>query len=264
MKTLSLVLNYASEASEPEVSIEQEPIADNSLTVDDLINMTALARQGVSANLYRPDTCNVAVVDGKVLTDLTFFTWPKPLSLPYELKSNYGNILPAITIQQEREFDFVINKETKIRLPFSVSSVSYSLTQLPFFNSIGEVAPAPVVTFDEMYAYVDSVVIGVIRLKCVANGYSHTLSLSFDKGDRSFSNYNISVSATYYNSSDTMKVSSAKVELPGCLELLLQTCGEDLITEHRHGSVINRDEKIPVVYYSDCDGNFLALRYENP
>ena len=69
MKSLNLIINYASEAVEPAVSLEQESIADNSLTTTDLYKMLSLARSGVSAKLYRPETCNVSVVDGEVLAD---------------------------------------------------------------------------------------------------------------------------------------------------------------------------------------------------
>ena len=266
MKALNLIINYVSEAVEPAISLEQEPIAGNSLTTTDLYKMLALARSGVSAKLYRPETCNVSVVDGEVLADLVVYAWTKPLDLTYTLATNYGSVVERVRIKQYREFDFIINLSKKVELPFIVSSISYQKTQLPFFDSLGNVVDEPVITFDDRYVYTDSEVIGVIRVSCVADGFSNTVSLSFTKEDQSIDSVNITLSSTFYNSSGSLLTEATSLKLPGCLELLLSTCENELLTEKTHGKVEgeDKDKQIPVVYYSDCDGSFLAVRYENP
>lgn len=263
MKKLTLVLNYAASTYSPTVGLEQEPVADNTLTTTDLYSMIAMVKSGKSAKLYKPETCNVSIIDGKVLADLIVYSWPKPYDLDYTTVTNYGEIKDRISIKQSREFDFIINMSTKIELPFIVESISYETTQLPFFNNDGEVVPEPVITFDERFVYVSSEVIGVIRLTCVAKGYSHIVSLSFDKGDSNIDNVNISVSSNWYYGGE-LNTETLSLELPGCLALLLKTCEDDLITERNYGSVKGKDTLIPVVYYSDCDGSFLTVRYEKP
>lgn len=263
MNCLSLVLNYSSALAAPSIGLEQAAVVDGSLTTTDLYKMVSLAKNGVSAKLYRPDTCEVSVVDGQVLVDLDLFVWPKPLGLDHTIASNIGTLSPGIEHIVDREFDFIINFSRQIELPFVVSSISYELTQLPFFDSSGNVVQTPSISFDDRYAYVDSDVVGVIRIKCRAIGLKHTLSLAFDKNDSDISGVNITASATYtYN--DELLTSSLTMELPGCVELLLSSCEDTLLTEYTYGIVKDKSELIPVVYYSDCDGSFLALRYEKP
>lgn len=261
MKRLSLVVTYTKDTFSPTVGIEQEPVADNSLTTDDLINMLALVRSGISAKLYRPDTCDVAVVNGEVLADLIVYTWPKPYDLSYELASNYGELSARVAVTQDREFDFVINLSKQIELPFCVESISYSETQLPFFDNTGSIVESPAITFDDKFVYISSEVIGVIRIKCRAKGHQRTLSLSFAKDDNILSSIDITTSASW-KYQDELQTTVEKMELPGCLELLLATCDDDLLREKKYGSFGAKDELIPVVYYSDCDGSFMALRYE--
>ena len=78
MKKLTLVLNYAASTYSPTVGLEQEPVADNTLTTTDLYSMIAMVKSGKSAKLYKPETCNVSIIDGKVLADLIVYSWPKP------------------------------------------------------------------------------------------------------------------------------------------------------------------------------------------
>jgi hypothetical protein len=53
--------------------------------------------------------------------------------------------------------------------------------------------------------------------------------------------------------------------LPGCLEQLLEACPDGgLIADRGSVSVSDQEDLVPVVYYSACTGNVLALRYEQP
>lgn len=264
MKRLSLVFNYIRDLDQPELSLEQEAVADNSLTTDDLTKMLALVRAGVSAKLYRPETCNVSVVDGNILVDLNVFVWPKPFNLNYTFALNYGTAADRVYLQQNREFDFIINGSKKTPLPFTVSTIEYSLTQLPFFDKLGNIVDPPSITFDSRNAITDKEVIGVIRITCVAEGWQHPVQLTFDKDDNSISNFNVTASTTFRDTDENLQTVAERLELPGCVELLLSTCEDDLLTEHKYGSVKDKDEKVPVVYYSDCDGSFLVVRYEKP
>lgn len=268
MKTLSLVINYTAEtANEPSLGLEQKAVASNSLTTDDLYEMLSLARSGVSAKLYRPRTCDVSVVGGAILTTLTAYVWPKPLDLNYTLATNYGTVSERQAITQYREFDLVINMSKTVELPFTASSISYQKSQLPFFDATGNIVGEPIITFDDRYAYVSTEVVGVIRVSCTACGFSNTVDLSFTKdAQQTISNINITLSASFYTSSNTLSTTALSLDLPGCLELLLSTCENELLTEKTYGSVDSDDDDVtvPVVYYSDCSGKFLQVRDEKP
>lgn len=133
---------------------------------------------------------------------------------------------------------------------------------MPCLDDRSRVVAPPIVTAAASSISVDADIVGVLRIKCAAAGWLHTLVLRFDKGDSKISDIDVAVSAKWAAGGET-SAQSLDLTLPGCLETLLETCDDgDLKYERGSGRVIEPDETVPVVYYSECDGQKLALRYE--
>lgn len=263
-QTASLTALYAGSSAVAAVrlALEQEPVADNSLTTTDLAAMLALVRSGVSAKTYRATTCPASVVDGQVLCPLDLWVWLVPLSLPYTLSANQGELGERIPVTLEREFDLVINFERTVQLPFATSALAWEWSAMPCLDGKSQVVAPPKVTATASSISVDADIVGVLRIRCAAVGWLHTLMLRFAKGDSKISDIDVAVSAGWMDAGETV-AKSVDLQLPGCLETLLETCDDgDLKYERGSGKVIKPDETVPVVYYSECDGQKLALRYE--
>jgi hypothetical protein len=263
-QTASLSATYAgsSAAAAARLSLEQEPVADNRLTTTDLAAMLALVRSGVSAKTYRAATCPASVVAGQVICPLDLWVWPVPVGLSYTLAANQGELGERIPVTMEREFDLVINFERTVQLPFETSSLTWEWSAMPCLDARSRVVDPPTVTATASSISVNADIVGVLRIRCAAVGWLHTLVLRFDKGDAKISDIDVAVSAKWEIADETF-AESADLKLPGCLETLLETCDDgNLKYERGSGHVLEPDETVPVVYYSECDGQKLALRYE--
>lgn len=262
----SLTALYTGEASGSAVrlTMEQEPVPDNSLTLDDLEAMLALVRSGRSAQSYRPPTCPASVVNGVVVVPLDLWVWPVPLDLDYSLSPNQGVISSAIAVEIEREFDLVIDFERRIDLPFLTSSLSWEWSALPCFDRMSNEVDRPSVTAEPAALLIGSEILGVLRIKCTAIGYLHTLLLSFVKGTDAITGVKAAVTASWRENNATQTESLA-LDIPGCVTQLLETCPDGTNKRERVlGSMQPEEQAVPVVYFSDCDGTVMAVRYERP
>jgi len=249
-------------AGAPRLGLEQEPMADNSLTLDDLEQMLALVRSGVSARTYRPASCPASVVEGSVLVPLDLWVWPVPIDLPYTLTPNQGDLGAAIAVSIEREFDLVIDFQRRVELPFATSAISWQWTGIPCFDRMSNEVPRPTVSAEPDAIMVDTEILGVLRIKCTAVGYLHTLQLEFVKGTNAITDVHCAVTASWQVNGEPM-TANLPLDLPACAAQLLETCeGGQLVRERALGSVSREKPLRTVVYYNDCDGSELAVRHE--
>ena len=267
-QTATLTVTYAGDAynasaTSARLALEQEPVADSKLTTNDLTVMLALVRSGVSAKAYIPASCPASVVDGQVICPIDVWVWPSPGNLAYTLTANQGSLGERIRVEMEREFDLVINFERTVQLPFDTTSLSWEWSVMPCLDSNSQpVAVAPNVTATSSTISVDADVIGVLRVKCMAVGWLHTLVLRFAKGDATITNIDVVVTAQWESGGEN-QTARLPIELPGCLKTLLETCDDgELKYERGMGAVRYPNETYAVVYYSECNGHKLALRYE--
>jgi hypothetical protein len=260
--SLSTVYSGPSAAAAARLTLEQEPVVDNRLTTTDLIAMLALVRSGFSAKTYRPASCPASVVAGQVVCPLDVWAWPVPLDLAYTMHANQGSLGARIPVVMEREFDLVINFERTVQLPFVTSALTWAWSDMPCLDARSNVVASPTVTATASSLSVDADIVGVLRVRCAAVGWLHTLVLRFDKGAEKITDIDVAVSAKWVAAGETSTLSQ-DLELPGCLETLLETCDDgDLAYERASGKIIQPEDTVPVVYYSECDGQKLAIRFE--
>lgn len=261
--TLAIPYITDDQAAEASLLLEQEPVADNSLTTDDLAAMLALVRAGYSAKTYRPSSCPASVVNGQAVVPLHVWAWPSPLELPYALSANQGVLGERIVVEVEREFEVVFDFERTVTLPFMVRSINTEWTDLPCFDRASNEMPRPQVTIDGGAMTLSAEVLAVLRVRCVAVGYLHTLVLRVDKGGSAITDVKAVVSAGWLSAGE-WKTAEKTLELPGCVALLLATCDDGGLVAESRGSARDDSARVAVVYYNDCTGDELAVRHERP
>lgn len=265
MTAISLAITYAEEAqaSVPALALEQVPVADNGLTTEDLAAMLALVRAGYSAKTYRPRSCPASVVDGRVVVPLHVWAWPVPIDLPYVIAANQGDLAAPVLVEVEREFDVVFDFVDRVTLPFAVRSVAWEWTAMPCFDRLSNEVPRPAVTVDGNTLTLGDEVLAVLRVRCVAVGYLHALTLRIGKGTNAITDVEAVVSAGWRAKAGA-QATELQLDLPGCVDLLLASCADGSLVAEAHGSVRDDTERVAVVYYNDCTGAELAVRYERP
>jgi hypothetical protein len=263
--TLTYTVNAEAGASEPSLNLEQAAVSKGNVTMADLYAMLALVRSGVSARTYLARDCAARVVGGAVLVDLTAYVWPSALDLAYTLAVSipaWTVIGPAVEISQWRDFDLVVPMSAAVELPFLAADLSL-VWQTPCYNRYGEAVAAPAIDQDGLALRLDSEVFGVIRVRCRAMGFQHTLALTIPKGTSRVEDIDLTLIATWPISNGT-EVEDLDLQLPGCVEDLLATCEDGTLVAEVGGSVSADDPRQPVVYWNPCEkeSNVIEVRYE--
>lgn len=267
--TLTLQYQPAEAASgqpAPWVRLEQEPVRSGALTQTDLLTMLALVQAGTSARAYRPADCVAYVQGDQAHADLAVYAWPSSLDLDYTLTPLLVELGQVTSLRQERDFDLVVPMADSVDLPFLMDALSLTW-QTPCYNRFGQQVGPPGITHTGASLDLSAEVFGVLRVRGQALGFRHAchFALAKDLG-ASISDITPVVTAAWTDPDQGQQTERLEIELPDCLTDLMALC-PDGISQRAHalGSVTDPDEDIvPVVYYSTCTGQVLALRYERP
>jgi hypothetical protein len=262
----TLTIPYTGPASillSPWLRLEQEPVDTTRLSLSDLQTMLAMAINGVPAQVYTAPSCPASVRAGGVVVPLTVWVWPSALDLPYRLTAALGVVGEPIRIEQEREFDLVIDFASVVDLPFIVADVDWEWSDLPCFDRFGAEVPRPDLTCDALSIRSSGAFLGVVRIRCRAIGYQHTVTMTLDKAaDKKMADIKNSATVAWVDGEGTTVTESLELTIPGCVKELMAACPDgQLVQEATYGSITD-EELVPVVYYNDCSGQILAVRYE--
>jgi len=267
MAVQTISISYTGDADatvSPWVNLEQQPVSGVKLTEHDLQTMLALVRAGISARTYRPASCEAYLTGENVVADLGLYVFPSSLELAYQLDSELLEIGQATSLLMEREFDLVVGLETDIELPFIAENLQLTW-QTDCYSKYGVVVDQPEITAQPTRLAFSAEVFGVLRVRCSARGYRHPLTFAMAKTlDQSITDIQAAVEVAW-NDGNGSQYDSVDIELPLCLEALMEACGDGTtITESVFGSVTDEDETVPFIYYSPCSGRLLTVRNERP
>ena len=264
-QTLTLTYSGAARTSTaPWLRLEQMPVPSTALSLDDLEQMLAMVRSGQSAHGYRQPTCPVSVVAGEVRVPLTVWAWPSDPGLSYRLAFAMGTPGPVAQIEQEREFDLVIDFGRHIALPFHCRTIELVWSDLPCWDRRGRVVPRPTLTASPTLITVSAEVLGVVRVRCRAIGYAHPVTVSFAKtADAKILNLENTATAWWRDGED-IHTASLDLKYPACAADLLALCPDGRRVRERVLGEMGEDEVRMVVYYDDCTGRVLSVRPEEP
>lgn len=251
------------------LTLEQEPVDMSAyVSVTDLVEMYSMTISGMTAYNYLGDGCPASIYsEGIIECPLVFYVWPSSVDLDYTIHTALGDIIETISVSMEKEFDFIIPFSKEISLPYNCSDLQYEW-QTKAYDNLGQETDKPSITVHDNYLELDKSVFGVLRIKCLANGYKCTNLLTFDDtydfetdSKKSITNVNETVTAKYTDEDDEEQSKQMEMDIPPCVAYLLEACtvgGDYILTQ---GSIYNT-EKSATIYYSTCTGSVLEIIYE--
>lgn len=261
----SVNLSYAGQsATDPEIwlNLEQEPVSTNSLSLSDLETMMAMVSGGIPASMYTQPVCPAKVIDGEVIVPLGLWVWPSDLALDYALTVAIGDLSTPDRIEMEREFDLVINFSGSVDLPFYAAALSWSWSDMPCFDRYGAQITPPHLTVTPTAILGPSDFLGVIRVRCLAVGYRHTVTMRLPKSAvSSITDVSNSATVTWMDGAEQAET-IIDLDLPRCAAQLLAACPDGQLQQERYFGAIHDDHDGRTVYYNACNGEVLAVRRE--
>lgn len=277
MSSPRISLQYSGDAAsglEPRLLLEQEPVPTGQLSLTDLANMVALVRSGVPASTYIVQSCPASIIAGKVVVPLTLFVWPSLPGMNYSLTAAlpaWTEIGEAMAVEQERDFDLVIPQATLVDLPCLAAGLELTW-QTPAITNQGVVIdPPPISGYDTARGQwgpitassgpinrlrLEREVFGVLRVRCRALGYQHTLTLSIPKAtDKKLAEIEETITAAWRLNDGSTETTICNLALPACVASLLESCPDDpRRTPGNRSEIEDPEELIPELRYSTCDG----------
>jgi len=264
--------------NDPRLLLEQAPVSTKDLALDDLANMLALVRSGISAYTYITQSCAATLINGQVVVPLTLYVWPSLPDLEYELSAAipaWTAIGPAVAVEQERDFDLVIELSDSVDLPCLAAGLEITWQTPAISGRGGVVDPPPLISgYDTALQAVgpigsasgpinrlrlDRQVFGVLRVRCRALGYRHAITMTIPKtGDLKITNIRETVTAAWPLADGTIETETLDITLPACVETLLETCETGLYPGAR-SEIIDQEEMVPELHYSTCDGSLIGV-----
>jgi hypothetical protein len=251
-----------SAASQDWVHLEQPGVNSNRITRDDFERMLALVLTGNSAHQYMQPDCPAVVGEESISTDLTFFSWPSRLDLPYTIGTELTVKGSPVSVRLDREFDAVARLSDVVDLPYFMEGI-IAFWQTPCYNRLGEWVDPAIITPAGSRLLLSAEVFGVLRVIGTARGSRHTLTLQVPKtAATKITDLKPTVSALWglVREDGTQENEQLELEIPGCVEDLLAVCPDgELVRSKVTPAVASTD---PTIYYSTCDGSVLEVRYE--
>lgn len=274
MAEAALTIAYAptetASGADLRMRLEQEPVDKRSgLLQADIDRMLALVLSGQSARRYKPARCAAWVRETTVGADLVVHAWPVPEDLEYTFEAVGCEAAEPTRVQVEGEFDLVVDMTTSVDLPASFAGLTYTW-QTPCFNRFGEQVPQPAITVHPARLELAAEVFGVLRIAGSAIGDRYAITYTVPKMQAGqVLKYDdlpeAAIIARWTGADGEPDNDQLDLALPGCLADILAACPDgSLIADRTTVQVSEPEELVPVVYYSACTGNVLALRYEQP
>jgi len=239
--------------------------------VDDLTAMWYMVLAGLSARLYRAASCPATInSEGVVTVPLDFYVFPSSLGLQYSLAAAIGTISAGIAVEEEREFDLIFDQQDVVDLGYQAAGIEY-VFQSEAYDEMGRQIARPRVSYAEGRVHLSASCFCVLRIRCRALGYRHTVTMELTKfepgedadGAINYTGYTIenlrnSIQATWMEN-DELQSEKLDLEIPPCVEDYLALCEDDTLK----GIIGHLGDVWTIVFYSTCTGNILGVRRSN-
>lgn len=265
----------AGQANPHRLTLEQEAVASGELTLTDLEAMVSLARSGISAKTYIAQNCPATVADGNVIVALRLFAWPSHRQ-DYTLTA----AIPAMTaigepvaVEQERDFDVIVDGDS-VDLPCLAADARITW-QSPAILANGQIIDTPTISgydvdqgrmvdLTEKHGLINRLRLarscfGVLRVRCTAIGYSHSLTITVPKNDTAITDFQETITGAWQLADGSTETTIMDVELPACVQTLLESCEDDTSVGDHIGSKKETKTK-KQLRYSTCTGSVIDYR----
>lgn len=245
---------------------EDLPMSSEITNLTDLYQMIAYVKSGKPAESYIYKTCNYAeVIDGVIILKLNFYVWLSDLDLIYNLTSNFGTISEKEFVEEHISKSIIFNGSNKESIGYIFDGEISE--EMPFFDSYGKRISPNVIVHDS-YIELSKSSYCVFRVKGIASGYKHTITMEFPKLQEgeifSIDNIQNSIILRYLDENGEIQTDTLDLKIPKCVEDLLLTCSSGNLSGITGCAGSNcRDNGKYKVYISECDGNVILERWEN-
>lgn len=257
------------DATHPDNSLTLEPIEPrDDLTMNDIVQMYALARSGVSARTYKPSyTQKIRIGPTFVRFTIDFYVWTVPLELPYELSTSQGTIGSAINVSELQDFSAVFPLSRGVSLGKPVKNLSYEW-KTPLFDASGRVqAVFPHIKYKNGTLCIDKPYFGEARVRFNREGHKHTVTCEITNVDNEgnhlqVTDINITITARWENSQGETEVTTLKLPISDAIKSAFEICGgqNTLICQGCGGGGEDGEGSVIAdVYYNTCTGKVLDV-----
>lgn len=216
------------------INLEQEELEDNnSVSPEDLIAMYMMVLRGESAFSYNSGTCPVTITPTHIILTLNFYVWPSALDLPYSISASKGTITSKTQIHLPKSFNKVIPFSKNLSFDYLLSegttmswlTSSYAPNGSPISHPDFEIYKNKVLFDEESF--------GVMRFRGNAVGYMHSIDIDLEYEVPENQNFNMgqiygdftsTIQVKYINENGKEVSTSLELEVPECLEAMMNTC----------------------------------------
>lgn len=267
----SLTITYAGgdlpagAQSSPGLTLEQAPLPAAQGVPDLQAMLSVVLGTGQAAQAYTSPDCPASVAEGEIVVPLTVWVWPSDLALNYTLLAESGTVSEPVRIEQEREWDQVINFEAETVLPFHCRDLSWSWSDLGAYSRTGGlIDPPPELRAEGSTILSSGDFLGVLRVRCLAIGYAHTITMTIPKNAASkITDIRNSVTASWTQDGVT-RTATLDLQIPDCVADLAALCPDGELAVEKVTGEHQKDETVWVIYYNGCTGRVIVVRSEQP
>ena len=191
MINTSLSISFTKEDSSTSSTVEQwarleEVYEEESkeAKINDVTQMLARVKAGLSAFSYIKDVCPYATTDGETITiALDFYVYVSDLALPYKLHTSLGTISRGVLTHVPKSFQKVFQGSSSEELDWLFEGTATPL--MPYFTKYGVVVPDVVVgengKINGTSIVLSDPVYTVLKVTGNAIGYKHTITMDLTK-----------------------------------------------------------------------------------
>lgn len=262
MRHIDLSIPFAgagAESAQISADVVQVDTGADVASLGDLNQMVARAAAGRSARDYMLECCPAAAVRKSILTvTLEIMVYPSDLDLAYSLAVDWGNLSPARLVRKARRLNVIFDGTEAVTLDFLFQGEF--IPAMPFFDLAGARIRVPEIIQSGLQLNLSQPVYGVFRAIGDSTGYLHTITMDLEiNPDLKISNLRNAVTLTYIDGAGKLAAKKLDLKIPQCVADLLALCDNG---EPKIGGSPEEPDLVPVIYYSDCSGQVIEIRYE--
>lgn len=254
------------------VMFQQKSPYSDSVSLSQILGMSAMASAGTSAFDYAKSTNIYFTEDGTVMNiPLIFYVLPTPTDLAYSLSlMGTGEIQSIGTVSYTQTGNIVVPLTNQIEMQAPITSNTFEW-ETPCYNKEGEIVSPPSYSVNGKYINFDETVFGVLRGTFVYTAHKYKAILQFQKTElmgtgeethNKISAVDCSVVCTYSDTEGEAQEVILELSIPRNAELFLEECPDTGEPKVSVESEPDTPTSHTIYWYSTCDGSIIDFHTE--
>lgn len=254
------------------VMFQKENPYNDTVSLDQLLSMSAMAKGGTSAFQYAKSTDIYFTEDGTVLNvPLIFYVLPTPSTLSYSLSlMGIGKIKNKGVVNYSITKNVIVPLTNQVEMQAPIVSNNFAW-DTPCYNKKGEIVAPPAYSVNGKYLLFDETVFGVLRGTFSYTAHKYKAVLQFQKTevmedtgetqDVKISEVDCSVKCIYFDSKGEPQEALLELEIPKNVELFLEKCPDEEAPVVEWPET-NESKYHTTYWYSTCTGEVIDFHHE--